>query len=38
VPKEKLPYTEIERGIAKLLEKIAENIENNNNISADITD
>ena len=38
VPKEKLPYKEIERGIAKLLENFAKNIEKSNNISADIAD
>jgi len=38
VPKEKLSYGEIERGIAKLLENIAKNIEKHSNISADIVD
>jgi len=38
VPKEKLSYGEIERGIAKLLENIAKNIEKNNHISGDIAD
>jgi ribonuclease P protein component len=38
VPKEKLSYREIEKGIAKLLENIANNIEKNNNLSSDIAD
>lgn len=38
VPKEKLSYREIEKGIAKLLENIANNIEKNINLSADIVD
>jgi ribonuclease P protein component len=38
VPKEKLSYAEIEKGIIKSLEKLAKNIENCNNISIHTAD
>lgn len=38
VPKEKLPYCDIEKGIAKLLENIAKNIEKHSDISIDTAD